>query len=132
VSTRPPPPPCRWISRTTAAHEFGGPRRRLRQVGALALLSLIGFPRIGGCDRASGGGKGLESGEQRKGFRDSSVKGSEGKSNGVREWRQFGKRSGTINLIPIPFFSFFNFFFKKKVIVSGGSPVGDPRHDPFN
>jgi hypothetical protein len=36
---------------------------------------------------ASGGGKGLESGKQRKGFRDSSVKGSEGKSNGVRAFR---------------------------------------------
>jgi hypothetical protein len=36
---------------------------------------------------ASAGGKGLESGKQRKGFRDSSVKGSEGKINGVRAFR---------------------------------------------
>ncbi|XP_059448287.1 KIN14B-interacting protein At4g14310-like [Corylus avellana] len=36
---------------------------------------------------ASAGGKGLESGKQRKGFRDSSVNGSEGKTNGVRAFR---------------------------------------------
>lgn len=62
------------------------------------------------------GGKG---GKQRKGFRDSSVKGSEGKSNGVRAFRdrkegyRIGanseKMSGTINLISFPFL--FLFFF---------------------